>query len=562
MKAQTKSQSRTKPKTSDNSREGSSPESGAGDDCPLHWFDADRGAFEDLEQRIAYHPADFFAGEDFDPVGACVTREAAFTSVELPENPTAPKLHADHLLHDVFRHVMPVASPTFVGHMTSSLPSFMPSLAKIVAALNQNVVKLETSGALTGLERQVIGMLHRLVFGREHDFYAQWLHSAEHSLGAFCSGGTTANLTALWASRNHVLRARDGFAGINSAGLVAALRHYGYDGLAIVVSERGHYSLRKAADLLGIGRDNLIPVAVDQDGRMRVDRLRETLQDLRQRNIRPMAIVGIAGTTETGAVDPLDEIADVAQEVGCHFHVDAAWGGATLLSERERGRFAGIERADSVVIDAHKQFYVPMGAGMVLFRDPAWTQDIIQHANYIVRKGSVDLGRHTLEGSRGAAAVMLYANLHLLGRKGLATLIDTGIDNAKYFASLIEQQPDFELDSRPQLCILTYRYIPEPVRAALASASAGQREPILEALDALTISIQEMQRDAGRSFVSRTQLTSSQWDGRAIAVFRVVLANPDTTHEILRDILEEQRALAARSPMLAPLMALVASIGE
>jgi glutamate decarboxylase len=92
--------------------------------------------------------------------------------------------------------------------------------------------------------------------------------------------------------------------------------------------------------------------------------------------------------------------------------------GRPRCSPSASARFAGIERADSVVIDAHKQFYVPMGAGMVLFRDPAWTQDIIQHANYIVRKGSVDLGRHTLEGSRGSAAVMLYANLHLLGRKG------------------------------------------------------------------------------------------------------------------------------------------------
>ena len=226
------------------------------------------------------------------------------------------------------------------------------------------------------------------------------------------------------------------------------------------------------------------------------------------------------------------------------------------MSERERWRFAGIERADSVVIDAHKQFYVPMGAGMVLFRDPAATHDIIQHANYIVRKGSVDLGRHTLEGSRGAAAVMLYANLHLLGRKGLARLIDTGVDNAKYFASLIEQQPDFELDSRPQLCILTYRYVPTAVRAALPNASTARREALLEALDALTISIQEMQRDAGRSFVSRTQLTSTQWDGRPIAVFRVVLANPDTTHEILRGILEEQRMLAAKSPSLPALLAL------
>ncbi len=543
-----------KTETSDNSHDHQ-----LDDDCPLHWFDADRGAFEDLERRIAEHPADFFAGTDFDPVGACATREAQFTSVDLPEDPTAPQAHADHLLHDVFRHVMPVASPAFVGHMTSSLPSFMPSLAKIVAALNQNVVKLETSGALTGLERQVIGMLHKLVFSRDGGFYAQWLHNPEHSLGAFCAGGTTANLAALWASRNNVLRARDGFPGLHNAGLMAALRHYGYDGLAIVVSERGHYSLRKAADVLGIGRDNLVPVAVDGDGRIRIDKLRETLADLKVRNIRPMAIVGIAGSTETGAVDPLDAMADVAQEAGCHFHVDAAWGGATLLSERERWRFAGIERADSVVIDAHKQFYVPMGAGMVLFRDPAWTQEIIQHANYIVRKGSVDLGRHTLEGSRGAAAVMLYANLHLLGRKGLARLIDTGIDNAKYFASLIEQQPDFELDSRPQLCILTYRHVPEAVRAALLSAStpAERREQIQQALDALTISIQEMQRDAGRSFVSRTQLTSSQWGGRAIAVFRVVLANPDTTHDILQGVLAEQRALAAQSPMLAPLMALL-----
>jgi len=532
------------------------------DDCPLHWFDADRGAFEDLERRIAEHPADFFASEDFEPAGACAPRAAQFASVELPENPTAPQAHADHLLHDVFRHVMPVASPTFVGHMTSSLPSFMPSLAKIVAALNQNVVKLETSGALTGLERQVIGMLHKLVFGQDGAFYARWLHDAEHSLGAFCAGGTTANLAALWASRNHVLRADEGFAGVNGAGLVAALRHYGYDGLAILVSERGHYSLRKAADVLGIGRDQLVPVAVDGDGRMRIDKLREALDDLKARNIRPMAIVGIAGTTETGAVDPLDAIADVAEEAGCHFHVDAAWGGATLLSERERGRFAGIERADSVVIDAHKQFYVPMGAGMVLFRHPAWTQDIVQHANYIVRKGSVDLGRHTLEGSRGAAAVMLYANLHLLGRKGLARLIETGVDNARYFATLIEQQPDFELDSRPQLCILTYRYVPEAVRTALQAASPAAREPIQAALDALTISIQEMQRDAGRSFVSRTQLTSSQWNGRAIAVFRVVLANPDTTREILQNVLAEQRELAARSPALPALMGLVGLVGE
>ncbi|PPB81007.1 putative pyridoxal-dependent aspartate 1-decarboxylase [Mycetohabitans endofungorum] len=269
-----------------------------------------------------------------------------------------------------------------------------------------------------------------------------------------------------------------------------------------------------------------------------------------------MAIVGMAGTTETGAIDPLDALADVACEANCHFHVDAAWGGASLMSARHRHRLAGIERADSIVIDAHKQLYVPMGAGVVLFRQPTWTAEIRQHANYIVREGSKDLGCHTLEGSRGAASVMLYTNLRLLGRRGYARLIDLSIDNARYFASLIERQRDFELVTAPQLCILTYRYVPERVREALTNGPVSLQLAIQDALDALTVSIQEMQRDAGRSFVSRTRITSERWQGRAIVVFRVVLANPTTTRAMLDDILAEQRMLASVSSRLSDLMAL------
>ncbi|WP_338927357.1 hypothetical protein IHE33_12820 (plasmid) [Mycetohabitans endofungorum] len=128
--------------------------------------------------------------------------------VDLPETAALPDVHAAHLLDDVFSRVMPVASPTFVGHMTSSLPSFLPSLAKVLTALNQNVVKIETSAAMTALECQVIGMLHKLVFGQDDAFYRRWLHSGDHALGGFCSGGTVANLTALWASRNNLLRPR------------------------------------------------------------------------------------------------------------------------------------------------------------------------------------------------------------------------------------------------------------------------------------------------------------------------------------------------------------------
>nr|WP_255763182.1 pyridoxal-dependent decarboxylase [Mycetohabitans sp. B3] len=331
----------------------------------LQWFDADRGEFVWLEQLIAQHPATFFASNRFKPGGVHPDVETTFSMVDLPETAALPDAHAAHLLDDVFSRVMPVASPTFVGHMTSSLPSFLPSLAKVLTALNQNVVKLETSAAMTALERQVIGMLHKLVFGQDDAFYRRWLHSGEYALGGFCSGGTVANFTALWASRNNLLRPRAGFAGVNRVGLMQVLRHYGYDGLAILVSERGHYSLRKAADVLGIGCDHLVRIPVDAADRIRIDAVRAAVRDLQRRNICPMAIVGMAGTTETGAIDAL---ADVAREANCHFHVDAAWGGASLMSARHRHRLASIERADSIVIDAHKQLYVPIGAGVVLFR--------------------------------------------------------------------------------------------------------------------------------------------------------------------------------------------------
>ncbi|MDC9595034.1 pyridoxal-dependent decarboxylase, partial [Xenorhabdus sp. IM139775] len=253
----------------------------------------------------------------------------------------------------------------------------------------------------------------------------------------------------------------------------------------------------------------------------------------------------------------LNRLADIAEQAQCHFHVDAAWGGASLLSERYRDLFAGIERADTVTIDAHKQLYVPMGSGMVLFRQPTLANAIAQHANYIVRKGSKDLGRHTLEGSRNAMSLMLHSNLYLLGRQGLARLIDASIEKARQFADLIHQQADFELISEPQLCLLTYRYVPPEVLQALREGAAPVRQQLHELLNTLNQDIQARQWAAGTSFVSRTHLKPVQWDRQPTTVLRVVLANPLTTLEILENMLEEQRRLARQSPFWQTLQDLV-----
>jgi putative pyridoxal-dependent aspartate 1-decarboxylase len=477
---------------------------------------------------------------------APVNLEQDFLDTTIPEDPTFVSEQVDFLLNKVVAQSVHTSSPSFVGHMTSALPYFMIPLAKIMITLNQNVVKIETSKAFTPLERQVIGMLHRLVYAQSAEYYAQWTQNFTHSLGVFCSGGTLANITALWVARNRLLGPDAAFAGVAEEGMAAALRHHGFDGAAVLVSRRGHYSLGKSADLLGLGRRQLIKIPITADHTMDLVELRRQIADLRAKRIAVIAIVGIAGATETGSVDPLAAMADIAMECGAHFHVDAAWGGPTLFSRRHRALVGGIERADSVTIDAHKQLYVPVGAGIVLFKDVEALSSVEHHANYIIRKGSRDIGKHTLEGSRNGMAMLVHSALRIIGQRGYELLIDLGIEKAAEFARLIREQPDFELVSEPVLNLLTYRYLPVAARERLAAGSAEERLALNEEISTLTESIQKEQRANGKTFVSRTRLETARYDGQMLTVFRVVLANPLATPEILASILQEQRDYGER----------------
>ncbi|MCG9683172.1 putative pyridoxal-dependent aspartate 1-decarboxylase [Vibrio sp. Isolate23] len=476
--------------------------------------------------------------------------EKDFSNATLPEQPEFVSEHTQHLLDTLVSHSVHTSAPSFIGHMTSALPYFLMPLSKIMIALNQNLVKIETSKAFTPLERQVLGMLHRLIYNQNDEFYAQWMHSANHSLGAFCSGGTIANITALWVARNNALKAQGHFKGVEKEGLFKAMKHYGYEGLAVLVSERGHYSLKKAADVLGIGQEGLVAVKTDANNRICPEALRDSISQLKQQNIKPFAVVGVAGTTETGSIDPIADIAEICRNENCHFHIDAAWGGATLMSNNYRHLLNGVELADSITIDAHKQLYIPMGAGMVLFKEPEAMKSIEHHAQYILRKGSKDLGSHTLEGSRSGMAMLVYAAMHIISRPGYELLIDQSIEKAKYFAELIKQQDDFELVSEPELCLLTYRYLPSDIRRALEKANNQQKSELNELLNELTQFIQKRQRETGKSFVSRTRLNPEQWDRLNTIVFRVVLANPLTGRDILGMVLDEQREIAQQAPKL------------
>ncbi|MCG8688057.1 MAG: putative pyridoxal-dependent aspartate 1-decarboxylase [Desulfobacterales bacterium] len=452
----------------------------------------------------------------------------------------------EDIITDIAPRAVNVASPYFIGHMTSAIPFFMVHLKAISAALNQNVIKLETSKVLSVLEKQVLAKMHRMIYQREKSFYQKHVQNTRTALGSFTTGGTSANITALWVARNRLFPPKGDFTGIEENGFFEAMRAHDTDRVVILVSKRGHFSLRKAGGILGIGNQNVIALDVDENRSIDLDKLNQTIRAIKKDGrTKIAALIGIAGATETGVIDPLPKLADICEQEGIHFHVDAAWGGPVLLSERYCHLLEGIQRADSVTIDCHKQFYMPMTAGMVYFKDPKALDAIAYHARYVNRKGSVDLGIKTLEGSRESSSLILDAALKIMGSRGYGLMIEHGIETARAFADKINERPLFELVSEPVLNILTYRVVPESIREKLATANTSEQIQLNKTLDNINTNIQRIQREAGKSFVSRTRLKLDASDNFNVAVLRSVIMNPYTTPEILDDILDEQELILA-----------------
>jgi glutamate decarboxylase len=500
---------------------------------------------------VKYMEQILFGLHDFLRENVGITREASllelsekYKNSRIPVHP-AKKLSdvIEHLITEIAPHAVNVASPYYIGHMTAAIPFFMVHLQTIITALNQNPVKLETSKVVSILERQVLAKIHRLIYQNDDAFYDLHTQRPQSTLGSFLEDGTLANLTALWVARNATLGPLENFKGVEQCGLPAAYTAYGIERCVILVSRLAHYSLRKAGGILGIGNNNILPIDVDAHNRMDLKQLTSVIDDLSSPRSKThiLAVVGIAGTTETGNVDDLEGIAELCQTKRIFFHVDAAWGGPTLLSNSYRHLLAGVELADSVTIDGHKQFYMPMGCGMVYFKNPEIMDTVAYHANYINRPGSVDLGIRSLVGSRAATSMILSSALEIMGAKGYALLIDHGIETSRAFAKEIDNRPLFELVTPAELNILTYRLCPPEVQKRWPTASPREKSDLTRRLNQINIELQRRQRETGNSFVSRTTLKRSP--NEDMVVLRAVIMNPMTHMEVLREILDEQERI-------------------
>jgi glutamate/tyrosine decarboxylase-like PLP-dependent enzyme len=398
--------------------------------------------------------------------------------------------------------------PRFFGYVASPATAIGAYADLIASALNANITCWRSGPAGTEIEQLVVKWLGSLI---RYD---------DNAKGLLTSGGSMANMIAMLIASRH------------KGGVEAARKGLWNAGppMTIYASTEVHMSIPKAADILGFGRDQVRVVACDERQRMRVDELRTQINTDRSNGLRPFCVVASAGTTNTGAVDPLVEIADVAREFDLWYHVDGAYGAPGVLDQRKAQLFAGIERADSVSLDPHKWLFVPVDAGCLLFRDPvaAATAFSTEDADYIKVHGLTEDAAfaywdYGVELSRRFRALKVWLTLGYYGARRIAEVVSENNSLAAYLGELVSQADDFELLAPAELSICCFRYVPP--------RGANESE-----LDQLNERIMAAVQKSGRAYLSNATVNGKFALRACVTNFRTTKADIEQTLTVVRDV--------------------------
>lgn len=382
----------------------------------------------------------------------------------------------------VVPHAMQIPSPRYYGLFNPTPLPVAVWADALSSAINQNGAAWRNSPAASVIEARVLRWLCQLI-----GYDAQ-------SFGTLTSGGSEANLIGLKCARD---RAHEH---VRDKGVRAATGD-----LIVYASEQSHYSLEKSVDILGMGRASLRKITTDDRFHIRTDALREAIEHDKSEGRIACCIAGAAGATSTGIVDPLDELADVAREYDCWFHVDAAYGGALAFSEKYRASLRGVERADSVTIDPHKWMFVPFACGALLVRaggsilrdafdiTPEYLSEDRNHLGGA--DVEYDFFRYGQLGTRRFNALKIWMALKFLGTRGYAEIIERQINLTRYFAARIDETKDFKRVCEVETAVCCFRFLPE---AAQGLDTAAQ--------DALQRELQQRIERSGEAWISTTVL--------------------------------------------------------
>jgi len=410
-------------------------------------------------------------------------------------------------LAHIIRQSIHLPHPGYMGHQ---VPPALPVAALgdlISSVLNNSVAVYEMAQAGTQIERQVI----------------RWLCASigwgEGSDGILTSGGSLGNLTALLAARNLATQGSAWRQGL----------HRGPP-LALMVSDQAHYSLARAAGVLGLGQESVVAIPTDSRFRANLSSLAQLYRQTEQEGKTVIAIVANAGTTATGSFDPLREMGEFCREKGVWFHIDGAHGASALYSGKYRSLTEGIELASSLVWDMHKMLFAPSLVTAVLFRHREDNYAAFsQEASYLFgrrpEEAEFDVALRTLECTKRTMGIKLWLALRVYGARAIGQMVTKTFDLAREFADLLRAQPDFELATEPASNILCFRHVPAALKT-LENAS--------EKLDAHQLQVRQKVVASGKYFLVHTVLRNKVY-------LRTTLMNPRTTAEDLTGVIQAIR---------------------
>ncbi|MCP4024659.1 MAG: aminotransferase class I/II-fold pyridoxal phosphate-dependent enzyme [Desulfobacteraceae bacterium] len=412
----------------------------------------------------------------------------------------------DTFLSQYFENVTRLHHPCYLAHQVGTThPS--GALGSLIDGFTNNPMAIYEMGpSAAAVEFFMINLILSKIGWNKMPSRIKERLTFSHGSGVLTHGGSLANLTALLAAQNN---------------LDKDIREKGNPGdLTILVPESSHYSIAKAAGIMGIGEQNVILLKTDKNGTVLPDRLKDAYQEAKDKNKRIVALVANACSTATGLYDPVDEIADFCNENGIWFHVDGAHGACALFTDKHKYRFKGVQKADSLIIDAHKMLRTPNLCAAILVKD-ANTLDLVfqQKASYLFHEKNqpgFDFIQQAIECTKAGLGIKFYFVLAAMGEKGMAAYIERQFDLTTEAHNYIHQQDDFECPCRPQSNILCFRY---------------------NGSDDLQLAIRDKLIEEGSFYISSTNLEDKRF-------LRIVLMSPYTTMEEIKELVFAIRELA------------------
>ncbi|MGA9173876.1 MAG: aspartate aminotransferase family protein [Thermoactinomyces sp.] len=412
----------------------------------------------------------------------------------------------------LLRNFIAVHHPACSAHL--HCPPLIASLAAeaMISATNQSMDSWDQSGAATLLEEKLINWLCRL-FG----------YTGKGD-GVFTSGGTQSNLMGLLLARDRYLKERLGWS-VKKDGLPPEA-----DKMRILCAETAHFTVKQSAALLGLGEKAVVSIKTDEHQRMCLQDLDKQLTKLHSEGLLPFALIATAGSTDFGSIDPLPELSIRAKRSGLWFHVDAAYGGAVMLSHQHKGKLAGIETADSIAVDFHKLFYQPISCGAFLTKNASHFELIKLNADYLnpeedETQGIPNLVSKSLSTTRRFDALKLFISMQAIGRASFAKMIDDTIELAKQTARLIAADPELEcINHEPSLNAVVFRYITSKSDENLQNQiNRWIRHSLLK---------------DGKAVIAQTKMNG-------MICLKLTLLNPRTTIDDVKFILEQVKQTGA-----------------